>query len=124
MEPVSSVITEEILLDERSHNLWYYSWKRLKRNKLAMIGLWVIGILIIIALSAPIIAPFNPNQQILEYAAMPVGFEGEVIVKKTNESNELENKYIPVKKYIKEENGKLFYTDFNDKEESISTDLI
>lgn len=124
MEPVNNAITEEILMEERSHNLWYYSWKRLKRNKLAMIGLWVIAILIVIALTAPFIAPFNPNQQILEYSAMPVGFEGEVIVKKTNESNELENKYIPIKKFIKEENGIIFYTDFNDKEENISTDII
>jgi intein-encoded DNA endonuclease-like protein len=43
-------------------------------------------------------------------------------VKKTNESNELENKFIPVKKFIKEENGKVFYKDFNDEELCVSTD--
>ena len=124
MEPVTSEVTEQILPDEKSHNLWYYSLKRLKRNRLAMFGLWVISILIVIAITAPLLAPFNPNQQILEYSAMPVGFEGEVIVKKLNESNELENKYIPIKKFLREENGKIFYIDFNDKEESIGTDQL
>lgn len=122
MESETIAVVDQVLLDEKSHNLWYYSWKRLKRNRLAMAGLWVLVFLVIVALTAPFISPFNPNQQILEYAAKPIGFEGEVLVKKTNESNELENKFIPVKKFIKEENGKVFYLDFNDEELSVSTD--
>lgn len=122
MDPVSEPVTLEVLSDEKSRSLWYYSWKRLKRNRLAMVGLWVIMLLIVIALTAPLIAPFNPNQQILEYSAKPIGFEGEVLVKKTNESNELENKFIPVKNIVKEENGKIYYTDFSDAEVSINTD--
>jgi peptide/nickel transport system permease protein len=120
MKSDKAEISTEVLPDESSHSLWYYSWKRLKRNRLAMVGLFVIICLIIIALTAPLIAPFNPNQQILEYAAKPIGFEGEVLVKKVNETNELENKYIPVKKLIREENGKIIYQDFSDKEESIN----
>ncbi|HMS64608.1 MAG TPA: ABC transporter permease [Ignavibacteria bacterium] len=124
MESETIAVVDEVLIDENSHNLWYYSWKRLKRNRLAMVGLWVLVFLIVVALTAPLIAPFNPNQQILEFAAKPIGFEGEVIVKKVNESNELENKYIPVKNIVKEENGKLYYTDFNDEEESIDINII
>ncbi len=97
MQPETAIVANEIILDEMSHTLWYYSWRRLKRNKLAMAGLWIIGFLITVALTAPLIAPFNPNQQILEYAAKPIGFEGEVLTKKTNESNIDENRYIPVK---------------------------
>ena len=67
------------MLDDKSHSLWYYSWKRLKRNKLAMIGLWTLVLLVIIALLAPVIAPFDPNLQILEFAAKPIGFEGDVV---------------------------------------------
>lgn len=108
--------------DEKSYSLWHYSWKRLKRNRLAMIGMWVIILLIIIAITAPLIAPFHPNQQILEFAAKDIGFEGEVLVKKNNPVNEDENKYIAVKKILKEENGKLFYLDYSDNELNINTD--
>lgn len=87
-----------------------------------MIGMWVIILLIIIAITAPLIAPFHPNQQILEFAAKDIGFEGEVLVKKNNPVNEDENKYIAVKKILKEENGKLFYLDYSDNELNINTD--
>jgi len=120
MDPLTVEIVDQVLQDEKSHNLWYYSWKRLKRNRLAMVGLWVLVFMVLVALLAPLIAPFNPNQQILEYSAKPIGFEGEVIIKKTNESNELENKYIPVKNIVKEEDGKLYFTNFSDTTESIA----
>jgi peptide/nickel transport system permease protein len=38
------------------------AWQRLKRAKLAVAGLVMIGILVIVALGAPWIAPFGPNQ--------------------------------------------------------------
>ncbi len=124
MEPETAIVADQIIQDENSHNLWYYSWKRLKRNRLAMMGLWILIILILIALTAPLIAPFEPTQQILEYSAKPIGFEGEVLVKKPDVSNPAENKYIPVKNLIKDENGKVYYLDFEDKEVSIETDKL
>lgn len=124
MEAETAVVADEIIQDERSHNLWYYSWKRLKRNKLAMVGLWTLVLLILMALTAPLIAPFSPNQQILEYSAKPIGFEGEALVKVDNESNPDENKFIPIKGFIKEENGKVYYMDFDDKEASIETNKL
>ncbi len=86
-----------------------------------MLGLWVLIFLSLVALTAPLISPFNPNQQILEYSAKPVGFEGEALVKKPNENNPDENNYIPIKSFVKEENGIVYYINFEDKEESIST---
>lgn len=121
MQPETAIVADEVIQDERSHNLYYYSWKRLKRNKLAMLGLWVLIFLSLVALTAPLISPFNPNQQILEYSAKPVGFEGEALVKKPNENNPDENNYIPIKSFVKEENGIVYYINFEDKEESIST---
>jgi len=121
MEPETAIVADQIIQDENSHNLWYYSWKRLKRNRLAMVGLWILIILIIIALTAPIIAPFEPTQQILEYSAKPIGFEGEVLVKKADELNPAENKFIPVKNFIKVQDGKVFYNDYEDREVSIET---
>ncbi len=124
MQPETSIVTDQIIQDEKSHSLWYLSWRRLKRNRLAMAGLVTIVFLILIAIFAPLIAPFNPNMQVLEFAAKPLGFEGRVLVKKVDDKNNDENRFIPLKNIVKEENGKLFYTDFEDKEVSIETGML
>lgn len=57
------------------------AWKRLKKNPGAIIGLWVIGLLLFLAVFAPIISPMNPTTTILEYALKPSFFTGNVIYK-------------------------------------------
>jgi peptide/nickel transport system permease protein len=44
----------------KSQNFWITSWKKLKKDKLAMTGLVLIGILFVIALCAPLIAGNKP----------------------------------------------------------------
>lgn len=114
--------TQEALakLDDKSHSLWYYSWKRLKRNKLAMAGLWTLVLLIIIALLAPFVSPFDPNLQILEFAAKPIGFEADV-VEVRQEGGSGEDKYIAVKSFVKEEGGRLFFIAYDDQEISFDS---
>ena len=119
MQAETAVTADEVIQDEKSHNLYYYSWKRLKRNRLAMVGLWTLIFLSLTAIFAPLIAPFDPNQQILEYSAKPIGFEGNVLIKKSNADNENENSFIPVKRIVREENNKVYYIDYGDAEESI-----
>lgn len=68
----------------KPHSPWYYSWKRLKRNRLAMAGLLVTFLLIIVALLADWIAPHHPNAQILEYATKESGFTGNVLLRKSD----------------------------------------
>lgn len=46
-------------------NLWYEAWLRFKRNRLAMLGLFMIVLLLCVALSAPWIAPFDPYKQLV-----------------------------------------------------------
>ncbi|HEU4327092.1 MAG TPA: ABC transporter permease [Roseiflexaceae bacterium] len=41
-------------------SLWSDAWRRLRRNRMAMLGLAYLGLLIVIALAAPLIAPHNP----------------------------------------------------------------
>ncbi|MFB0526281.1 MAG: oligopeptide ABC transporter permease [bacterium] len=43
--------------------MWKIFWRRFKRNKLAMLGALIIFSLAVVAVIAPFIAPFNPNQQ-------------------------------------------------------------
>lgn len=46
----------------------YESWKRFKRNKTALLGLFVVCILILIAIFAPLLAPYDYQTQ--DYASM------------------------------------------------------
>ena len=47
-------------------SLYKDAWKRLKRNKLAMVGLSIVILLILIAIFAPLIAPFDPISRVKE----------------------------------------------------------
>lgn len=99
------------LAEGKPKSLWYYSWRRLKRNRLAMAGLYVLIFMVLVALLADFIAPFNPNAQILEFATKTMGFKGNVLVKNVD-PNESENPYIPIQSVTKEENGTVYYKDY------------
>ena len=43
--------------------MWRIFWRRFRRNKLAIFGALIIMSLAVVAVIAPLIAPFNPNQQ-------------------------------------------------------------
>jgi len=49
----------------RSVSLWQITWRRLFRRKSAIVGMVILGILILIALTAQWIAPYNPTQVLL-----------------------------------------------------------
>jgi len=46
-------------------SLWMDSWLRLKRNKLAMFGLFLVVFLVVVALFAPVIATHGPYEQLI-----------------------------------------------------------
>jgi len=43
--------------------MWKIFWRRFRRNKLAMLGALIILSLAVVAIIAPLVAPFNPDQQ-------------------------------------------------------------
>lgn len=49
----------------RSSGLWYEAWLRFKRNKLALLGLFMAASVILIATFAPLIAPYDPVEQLI-----------------------------------------------------------
>ena len=93
-----------------SHSLWYYSWIRFKRNKLAMAGLIILILLIFIAVFADFLAPFDPNDQTLEYVTKPSGFTGNVLIKPALDGTD----FIPVKNIINITQDSVYYTDYSD----------
>ncbi|MBL7976491.1 MAG: ABC transporter permease [Candidatus Kapabacteria bacterium] len=63
-------------------SLGQIAWKRLKKNRGAVLGMSIIAVMILLALLAPVIAPFDPNSQVLEYTIKPSGFRGNVLYKR------------------------------------------
>jgi ABC-type dipeptide/oligopeptide/nickel transport system permease subunit len=51
--------------------LWRHAWRRLSRNRLALLGLCVIGVFTALALLAPLVAPHDPVAQELSQALQP-----------------------------------------------------
>lgn len=96
----------------RKNNLWYYSYLRFKRHKLAFISLLFVIFLIIIAAFADLIAPHNPDEQVLEFTTKPAFYKCEILRKKDN------NKIVPLKKVIEISNGNITYIDFLDNQKT------
>jgi len=95
---VGAGATNELTLEPTPVPLWHYSWKRLRRNKLAMGGLITTFLLILIAACASFIAPHDPNLQILEYVTEPTGFHGNILLAKSHVTGN-EADPIPIKEY-------------------------
>jgi len=51
--------------DYRSNSLWRLTLRRILRQRNAMIGLIIIGILMLVAIFAPLIAPFDPEEVLI-----------------------------------------------------------
>lgn len=68
----ATAIPDEVELDGKysRSSLYKDAWKRLRRNKLAMLGLAIVICLILLAIFAPLIAPYDPNARVKEDSAL------------------------------------------------------
>ncbi len=82
------------------------AWRRLRKNRGAVIGMVVLIVMIVMAIAAPLITPFDPSTQILEYSVKPAGFRGKVIMK-TNPADPSTPSIVAVSSY--EEIGDTVY---------------
>lgn len=70
-EPQGSIETEILDSKYSRSSLYKDAWKRLRRNKLAMLGLAIVLFLILMAIFAPLLAPYDPIMRIKEDSSMP-----------------------------------------------------
>jgi peptide/nickel transport system permease protein len=54
----------------------WLAWQRIRRNRLAMAGLIIVGVLLLVAAFAPLIAPHDPLTQDLTRRLLPPGTPG------------------------------------------------
>lgn len=80
LDPPDQVFEPAPATPTKARSLWGLAWQRLKRNRLAMVGLVIVAVLFITAIGADIFAPMDPNRQILEYARQPTGFRGNLLL--------------------------------------------
>lgn len=76
--------------DKYSHSLSYFAWQRLKKNKLAMFGLVVIGLCMLMAILGFAITPDSTpdaNDQLLELSKKPPGFKVQMLQTRKNEAS-------------------------------------
>lgn len=52
---------ESVMGPGKTRGLWSDAWRRLRKNKAAVIGLVYIGFMILVAVFGPILAPHDPN---------------------------------------------------------------
>ncbi|NQW29314.1 MAG: ABC transporter permease [Ignavibacteria bacterium] len=85
------------------------AWRRLRKNPGALIGMIVLTTMIFMAVAAPLITPFSPTVQILEYSVKPAGFSGKILYKK-NSANPDQPSIIAVESFS-EVGDSVHYTD-------------
>ncbi len=68
---MSAPVITDIAQAEQGTSLWRDAWLRLRRNRLAVLGLAVLCFFVLIALLTPWIAPYGYAQQNLELGATP-----------------------------------------------------
>lgn len=58
---------------------WRGVWRKLRRRPAAMVGGGILAVIMLAAIFAPLIAPFNPNQGGILTRLKPFGFHGHVL---------------------------------------------
>ena len=61
----TTTINKNTIKDYRSNSLWRLTLRRIMRQRSAIIGMVILGILLLIAIFADVIAPFSPYQVLI-----------------------------------------------------------
>jgi peptide/nickel transport system permease protein len=65
----TDLTAERLLRAPRARSLWSDAWRRLARNRMALLGLAIIAVMVFLALFGSWITPYDPNRQDLDSVA-------------------------------------------------------
>ncbi len=71
VEQMSNLSTDK---DEYGKTLWYYAWKRLKKNKLAISSLVLLVIMVVLVILGPLFSKYEFDYIDWEYMSIPPDF--------------------------------------------------
>ena len=60
---VAELESREIEIEAPGGGLWSDAWSRLRRNPGALVGFGLVGLFVVVAVFAPLIAPYDPREQ-------------------------------------------------------------
>jgi len=66
---VAELESREIEVEAPAGGLWSEAWSRLRRNPGALVGFALVGLFVVVAVFAPLIAPYGPREQNLALLA-------------------------------------------------------
>jgi peptide/nickel transport system permease protein len=69
--PTAAINTEAGPVAARSRGLWGNAFRQLLRKRSAVIGMIMLGVLLFVAVFAPLLAPFGPNEVLLGQGVVP-----------------------------------------------------
>jgi oligopeptide transport system permease protein len=61
-QPARPLLAEDVLEDQEFPGAWTQAFRRLRKNKAALASLTIILLLYVVAIFAPLIAPYDPDQ--------------------------------------------------------------
>ncbi len=65
-KPINKDIDSAEAIVRPSVTYWQDAWRRLKKNRMAMVGLWTIVAILVIAIFGPMVSPYSYSDQNLE----------------------------------------------------------
>ncbi|MFC4557766.1 ABC transporter permease [Virgibacillus kekensis] len=77
--PANAVLKEDEVIPKKKERQFVKTTKRLLKNKLAVFGLFIIGLLIITAAFAPYLVSYGPYEQNLSQTELGIGEEGHIL---------------------------------------------
>jgi ABC-type dipeptide/oligopeptide/nickel transport system permease subunit len=88
-------------------------FKKAKKNIYLILGIFTLGVFVLISIFAGVLSPYDPDMQILEFNCKGIGYSGKVL-QKMNSENEI--KFVPIQKIIYADEQNIRYIDFEGKE--------
>ncbi|MDP3177651.1 MAG: ABC transporter permease [Spirochaetaceae bacterium] len=96
MSPKKNQAVNEFNQQVKPISLWADAWKRLRKNRMALIGLWIVAFYAAISLAAPILPLYDYTSQELTHVNLPPSLRpaGEVALTKAQQRIELIQKSV------------------------------